>query len=298
MLVLRHQHKCNEFNCLGMHKFVKCIPWKTCMSHKVVTIELNYNKGSAKQGNIFWTFGQKKRMNPSPISSLIHMDPPPCSCSTGKRERMRDWKREMQAPCLRSVGFGSLPAPFLKASPSAFWVNNPKKSTQSTASPTVNETSVYVWVKTVSHKTENSPQMGFTVGIMLEVWLTGHLCFTHLFWPISLFWFTFAMSYKSTGELSFQPLSLSLSHIKARSVCHNREPLCSVVIATDALPSLFNSFSLAFSCLSLYPSSSFINYSCSLMLTLQHLDLWCQYESFLDLLYLFCIRSVHTTNVV
>lgn len=93
-----------------------------------------------------------------------------------ERERMRDWKRETQAPCLRSMGFGSLPAPFLKASPSASWVNNPKKSTQSTTSPTVNETLVYVWVKTVSHKTEKSPQIGFTVGIMLEVWLTGHLC--------------------------------------------------------------------------------------------------------------------------
>lgn len=148
-----------------------------------------------------------------PIYSLIHMYPPSMFLFHWKeRERMRDWKREMQAPCLRSVGFGSVPAPFLKASPSDFWVNNPKKSTQSTTSPTVNETSVCVWVKTVSHKTEKCPQIGFTVGIMLGVWLTGHLCSTQLFWPIGLFWITFTMSYKFTSELSLQPLSLSQSY--------------------------------------------------------------------------------------
>lgn len=133
--------------------------------------------------------------------------------------------------------------------------------------------------KPVSHKTENSPQIGFSVIIIrfqVLYWECDWLIiFVSQVWPIGLFWVTFAISYKSTSEFLLQLLSLSLNHIKARSVCHNREPLCSVVITTDA-PSLLplfpfflwpffslDSFSLAFSCLSVclsvIPSVQFIH---------------------------------------
>lgn len=127
-----------------------------------------------------------------------------------ERKEEKERRRETQAPCLRSVGFDFLPAPFLKASPSAFWVNNPKKSTQSTTSPTVNETSVYVRVKTRITQNRELASDRFQCWDYAGSVIDWSICSTRLFWPVGLFWVTFAMSFKSTGELLLQPLSLSV----------------------------------------------------------------------------------------
>lgn len=120
------------------------------------------------------------------ICSLIHMDPPPCSHSIGKRTKEWETERERcRDPVLGLWGLVLCLAPS-ESFPFAFWVNNPKKSTQTTTSPTVNENSA-CGSKPISHKTEISPHVGFSVGIILGVWLTGYLCFTSLFGQLGCF---------------------------------------------------------------------------------------------------------------
>lgn len=126
-------------------KSIRLMRWRLFLIRNITTTERQMRTKEWIVGQL----GGKKRIRECIPFLLWSIWIPPCSHSFGKRE----WAGEIQGPCLRSVGFGFLPAPFLKAPPlfrSALWINNPMKSTQSITSPTVNKTSVYVWVLTVS----------------------------------------------------------------------------------------------------------------------------------------------------